>query len=143
MRIIKLNTTKEFPTLEKLEYYFEHELPLLNPPGKFLMPKRWIAEDGLQRGERVLFSYKRCVRFIANAVSGSMKNTDEYQNSYPFFFVIDLDTVRQTNFSLQKLEDRLRDEAGETKCIVRTQGWPIINDTKVNESVVESLINNS
>ena len=72
-----------------------------------------------------------------------MGNSDEYKNNYPYFFVIDLNTVRQTNFSLQKLEDRLWHETDEQKCIVRTQGWPRIRDTNITESVVDSLINSS
>ena len=143
MRIIKLSITKEFPTLDTLGNYFKYELPSRNPPGKFLLPKEWIAEDGLQPGEMVIFSYRCCVRFVAQAASGRMKNVDEYQNRYPYFFVIDLNTVRQTNFSLQKLEDRLRHEGDEKKHIVRTQGWPRIRDTKITESVVESLINDA
>lgn len=143
MRVIKLNTTKEFPALEDLERYFDNDLPSRNPPGKFRLTKGRIAEDGLQPGERVIFSYKCCVCFVAYAASGRMENTDEYQNDYPYFFIIDLDHVRQTNFSLQKLEDRLLHKSNEKKYIVRTQGWPRISDTKITESIVESLISSA
>lgn len=143
MRIIKLNIIKEFPTFEQLVHYFEYDLPSRNPPGKFLLPKGWIAEGGLEPGERVLFSYKCRVRFVAHAASGRIKNTDEEQKNYPCFFTIDLSSVQQTDFSLKKLEDLLRHEANENKRIVRTQGWPRIIETKIIKSVVESLINSS
>ena len=140
MRVIKLNIAKEFPTFEKLKHYFEYDLPSRNPPGKFLLPKGWIAEDGLQPGERILFSYRCYIRFVAYSVSGRMKNYNQDQIRYPYFFVINL-PARRVNFSLQSLEDRLKREKGNVKCIVRTQGWPKISDTKITKSIVESLIN--
>lgn len=141
MRVIKLSI-KEFPTFDHLEDYFDRELPSRNPPGKFIFTARRIAADTLLPGEKILFSYKCFVRFVAYAASGRIKNNDQEQNRYPYFFVIDLQSVRRVKFALQNLEDWLRHEKSDIKCIVRTQGWPKISDTEIPESVIESMINN-
>src|SRR5262245_37083906 len=107
MRIIKLSTD-EFETFEKVETFFT-QLSSRTPIGKFRITKGRIAKDGLQIGEKLLFSYRTRVCYFAEAASGVFKNLDEYSEEYPHFFQVNVATLRPASISLYEVEKTLRE----------------------------------
>jgi len=76
VRLIKLSIG-EFPTGEDVNRYFrspESELRSRTPRGTFVFPKGWIAKDGLNPGDTVLFSYRADVIYVGRARSGRQPN---------------------------------------------------------------------
>ncbi len=134
MRVVKLSE-EIFPELENVMMFFRDDLPERNPPGKFRITERRIAQDGLEPGEEILFSYNGQIYFIAQSSTGRLENEDEHQNEYPFYFLVDMDTLRSVDISLHDVEQKYHQETGETKSLVQTQGWPKIE----NETFVTSL----
>jgi hypothetical protein len=93
MRIIKLSQEAEFETIFKVLEFFGG-LPRANPPGKFRVPKGWIAGDALSADEYLVFTFETRPVFTAIAASGIQKNEDEHRDSCPVFFQIDLDSLK-------------------------------------------------
>jgi len=138
MRIVKLSE-KIFPELEDVMEFFKNSLPNWNPPGKFRITDGRIARDGLQPGEEVLFSYSGIIRYIARSATGCRKNEDEYQSEYPFYFLVEMNTLQSIEISLRDVEQRYHHETGETKSLVQTQGWPKIENRIFANNLWESL----
>ncbi len=137
MRIIKLGKG-EFKTLGEVKEFFEGELLQREPKGKFRLRKLSIAEDKLNIGEPILFSYQTIVCFSARTKTGRLINYDKQANKYPYYFVVDMDTLQPSNIRLKIVEERLRDELGG-KHLVKTQRWPALTDTPATNELWESL----
>ncbi len=138
MRIIKLGTV-EFPSIEDVRRYFENDLPRKEPPGKFRIPQNLIGKNGLKKGEKLLFSYRGTICYLAMANSGRINNTDKRQKKYPYFFLIDIDTLQNTRISLLELENQLK--LNPPKSIVRSRSWPKIQDNVRSDTLWDSLYN--
>ena len=139
MRIVKLSEDI-FPDLESVMVFFRDYLPERNPPGKFRITEGRITEDGLEPGEEILFSYNGRIYFRAQSATGRLKNEDEHQNEYPFYFLVDMDTLRPVGISLHDVEQRYHQETGETKSLVQTRGWPKIENETFVTSFWDSLM---
>jgi hypothetical protein len=128
MRIIKLSDKdKDFPTRESVDYYFQHKLPNRNPPGKFLLTKGRIAKDGIESGEQLIFSYKTEILYISLSASGRLDNFDKDADTYPFYFLVDIESITPARGFLSDIESICL-EAEINKNIVRSQGWPRIQE---------------
>jgi hypothetical protein len=137
MRLVKLSTD-EFPEESDHLAYFNRELPARRSPGLFRFKGR-IAEEALDPGETVLFSYRGRLRFVAQAETGRMDNVHMPHVDYPHSFVINLQTVRPTDVPLNELENRLRAEAG-LDVSLRGQGWTRSPDSERAEQVIAALL---
>ena len=126
MRIIKLGT-REFSNLEQVENFFEDKLSHRSPPGTFWVPSPLIGKDGLNKGEKLLFAYKGMIYFSALAASERMDNQDKGTSRYPFYFLIDLSSLKRVRISLIEIEEILSQNS-ITKSIVKSRSWPVIND---------------
>jgi len=84
-----------------------------------------------------MISYEKIVRFTAIAKSGISDNNDEEAGNYPFYFVIDMPSVQSANFSLEEVEDYLKDDYG--KSIASVQSWSKIPDSSKAIELWESL----
>ena len=113
MRIIKLST-EEFETFEDVVHFFEEDLPQRKPPGKFLLPPGWIAEDGLQCGETLLFTHLATVCYSARAGSVRLENTDEYGDDYPYYFKVVSVCPEKSDFADRRGEMRAEGDAKTT-----------------------------
>ena len=139
MRIIKLSDKDiDFPDRKRVEFYFQSKLPDRNPPGKFLLTKGRVAKDGIEIGEQIIFSYKTEITHIALSASGRIDNTDDDKNMYPFYLVVDMDSLFPAKGNLSDIESMFS-KAGIEKNIVRTQGWPSIPDSPVTENIWNNL----
>jgi hypothetical protein len=138
MRIVKLSKDI-FPDLESVMVFFRDYLPERNPPGKFRITEGRIAQDGLEPGEEILFSYSGRIYFMAQSATGCLRNEDEHRNKYPFYFLIDMDTLCPVGMSLHDVEQRYHQETSETKSLVRTRGWPRIENEIFVTSFWDSL----
>lgn len=138
MRIIKLSDRdKDFPDRKSVDYYFQHKLTNKKPPGKFLLTKGRIAKDGIKSGEQLIFSYKTEILYIALSASSRMENLDEDVDMYPFYFVIDMNSIIPAKGNLSDIES-ICFKAEINKNIVRAQGWPCIQEP-VTKIIWESL----
>lgn len=127
MRIIKLSE-EEFSDLQDVQEFFRDDLPHREPRGKFRITPGRIAKDGLQSDEQLLFSYKGVIYYVALSATGRLDNDDECQDEYPYYFQIDMDTLRSIEIDLAEIEARYHRETNETKSLVQTQGWPKIEN---------------
>jgi hypothetical protein len=103
MRFIKLSR-HEIPDLQD---FFSRELWARKPPGRFDIPKRtppFVAQNGLEVGEPLVFIYENRVVFTALAESTRTANDGEDQVDWPYHFVIARDSLRPANEELRELE---------------------------------------
>ena len=134
MRIIKLGTG-EFSNLEEVENYFENVLPYRNPPGKFLIPSPLIGKSGLNEGEELLFAFQGTIYFSALAASERMDNQDRpTKRDYPFYFLVDIHSLKRLRISLSEIEDILS-QNDITMSIVKSRSWPMIEDQNATNQI--------
>lgn len=141
MRLIKLSV-KEFKDLKSVHSYFQDvgsEFRNRGKHGFFCFPKGWIAEDGLEPDETILFSYKGQVVYVAKTLSGRMPWFGPESADYPNYFQVDLASLMHVSFTVQALETMLTEQAGLSKSITASQGWPRLPDDKDTETVVKIL----
>ena len=138
MRIIKLSPNDpDMITRDMMSAFFLEKLARRHPAGQFFLTSGRMSEHGIAPGERLLFTYQGECVYQARAATGRMKNEEENSDLYPFYFCLDLATLANASESLQELEDNLKDAKLLSKNLVRSQGWPTINDAPA--SVVSKL----
>jgi hypothetical protein len=139
MRIIKLSPDDiDFPDRASVDVYFEMTLARRDPVGQFLLTRGRIADRGIEPGEPIIFSYKTEITHTARAASGRLRSNQADSQMYPFFFLVDMGTVSKAHGNLSDVETRLA-AAGCQKNIIRTQGWPIISDKHIVDSIWNDL----
>jgi hypothetical protein len=139
MRIIKLSQKdKDFPDRNRVDFYFQSKLPNRNPPGRFLLTQGRVAKEGIEIGEPLVFSYKTEITYIALAASGRIDNSDDDVDKYPYYFVVDMESLAPAKGTLSDIESLLS-KAGIEKNIVRAQGWPRIQDSPLTENIWNNL----
>lgn len=139
MRIIKLSPKDvDFPNRESVDEYFNNTLRGRDPVGKFLLTKGRISANGIAAGETIIFSYETEITHIAKASSGRRENLDDDRENYPYYFLVDVNTIVNAQGNLDAVESSLA-ELGINKNIVRTQGWPLIPDTPKVTAIWHSL----
>ena len=139
MRIIKLSPNdSDFPDRDSVDEYFNIKLPSRNPTGQFLLTQGRIAKDGIVNGELIIFSYKTEITHIAKAASGRLVHSQENSGTYPFYFLVDTSTICLAHGNLSDVEAALY-KAGIKKNIVRSQGWPHIQDSLAVDQIWNAL----
>ena len=111
MRIVKMSTDI-FEDEEQVHSFFKKELRSRGGGtvgGKFRIPAGWIAEDGLKVGEPLLFSHQGVVLYSAKASSSRRTNDDEESEEYPFYFDVNVESIRpvKENVTLHELQNGL------------------------------------
>ena len=130
MRIIKLSPNDhDMITRDMVSVFFQEKLAKRHPVGQFFLTSGRMSENGIAPGERLLFTYLGECIYQARAATGRMKNEEENSDIYPFYFCLDMETFANASGSLQELEDNLKNAKLLSKNLVRSQGWPTINDT--------------
>ncbi|HAM52380.1 MAG TPA: hypothetical protein DCP92_17420 [Nitrospiraceae bacterium] len=141
MRIIKLSPEDiDFPDRNSVDVYFRQTLPNRNLAGQFLLTKGRIAENGIDQGELLIFSYKTEVVYLARANSNRIPNMGPQRTIYPFYFLVDLPTVTQGKGTLYEVEEALEEALHGVTNIVKTQGWPRFADSQALEEVWNQFI---
>lgn len=142
MRLIKLSK-KIFKSEAKVDHYFngpDSELRSRNDEyGVFTFPKGWIAEDGINPNETVLFSYKGNVVCVAKTLSERLPWDGAECVDYPYCLHIDLSSMEMVSFPIRDLELALTETTGICKSLT-AQGWPILPDTLNAEAAVNQLV---
>ena len=140
MRIIKLSDRDvDFTDRASVDTYFIHTLPGRSPVGQFLLTQGRIRHDGIDTGEPLIFTYKAELTYTARAASGRLTYGQSYKGtSYPFYFIIDMETLSLATGMLSDVEDKLA-RAGVHKNIVRTQGWPSLSDSPTTQAIWNDL----
>ena len=127
MRVVKTSTDDEdFRTDEDFEHFFSKELPARTPPGKFRVTDGRIKPGGLAPEEHVLFQYNGKIRRIARSESGLKINLDNKKNQYPYYFVVDLESMFKVSATISDINNKF-------EINLATQGWNHIPEPKASE----------
>src|SRR5262245_46714124 len=102
MRLIKLSK-EEFPSLDEVRDFFNHDIRGMTPSGKFRVPSGWIAQDALEAGEALIFAYQSRAVFTARAGSELRPNDDEWHERYPSYFLVDLESLREVDANVRDI----------------------------------------
>ncbi len=141
MRLVKLST-EVFKSEEAIHYYFQDkdsEFRTRGDNGVFLFPKGWISKNSIHLNDRILFSYRNHIMYVARACSGCLPWLGKDWKKYPNCLEIDLDSIREVSFSVAELESELRRETELNKSIEKSQGWPLLSDDSKTEAIVDRL----
>lgn len=140
MRIVKLsNAEKRFVTLDGVRRFFLEELPLRTPPGKFQVTPRRIAQGGLIKDERLLFTYRARIVFTALAESGLVPSVGNESQKYPYYFTVDLTTLRKADEDFHKVERWYNQKTGANVRLVKTRGWNKLPDSTHTDELWKRL----
>ena len=140
MRVVKLsNNDPSFPNLDDVRDFFLEKIHQRKPPGKFRVPANKIKHDKFSSGEMLVFTYQARVVFTAMAKSELLHNDDSEYQKYPYYFVIDLATLRETNEDLYKIERQVNEETGQSINLVRSQGWIYLDDPAHTQYIWKQL----
>lgn len=95
MRIIKLNPDDiEMKTREMVDSFFLTRLHEKDPKGQFLLTKGRIAEDGIQPGEYLVFTYLGDLVYVARSASRREATEGPNARQYPHYFCVELTPSR-------------------------------------------------
>ena len=123
MRIIKLSPEDpSFPSRAMVDFYFNEELPN-REHNQFLLTKGRIKKGGISPGELLVFSYNGDIVYLGLAESERLNNTGSEASKYTFYFSVG--SIIEGKGNLQQLENELK----TNKNIVKTRGWPTIQDS--------------
>lgn len=138
MRVVKLSQ-ENFHDIEAVVQFFEVELPTRNPPGLFCFTNQ-IAENGLQVGELLLFTYRGRVRYIGRVQCGRRPNTCLPQNGYPNCFIVKPNTLKPATVeaAFEDIEAALLAVGVEKNLAV--QAWTVIPEINGAEQAILRLL---
>jgi hypothetical protein len=143
MRIVKLST-QEFDDEKDVGSFFNETLRSRatgKAGGKFRIPSGWIAEDGLYVDEPLVFSHQAVLLYSARAGTGRRTNHDEESEHYPFYFDVNVESIRpvKERITLLELQERLERVTGIKRNIAARQGWNSIPDSTATDELWDSL----
>ena len=141
MRVVKLSPADPDMRTEKdVRRFFKKYLPHeASPLGRFLLTRGRIAEDGLSIGEKLVFSYQTKLVYLGHAASGTAPNSNPAEGEYASFFLVDVERIYPASGTLQEFEDAVREKGLYQKNIVKTQGWPRLEDSPELDEVWQSF----
>ena len=141
MRVIKLSPDDtDMKTREKVDWFFLTHLHERRPEGQFFFPKGRIAEDGIQPGEWLIFTYLGSIVYIARSASNRLESKGNNAHLFPFYFCIDTNSIRQAKGSLSALEDILRRKEILDCNLVKSQGWPIVDEAGTSRDIINDIL---
>jgi hypothetical protein len=139
MRIIKLSPNDvDMRTRDDVETYFHGKLR--GGGGAFYMTPGRIADTGLEPGEILVFSYEGEIVYTAIAASGRLDNEGDDAHMWPNYFRVDLASLTPVSGQLLVLEAQLRHLGLCTKHLVRTQGWPRLDESGERRRQLEEVV---
>lgn len=123
MRVVKLSSD-EFPNLESARSFFQSALPVRSPRGKFCVTDARISpKGGLAPGDYLVFTHKSRIVFTARSGSRLLPNRGEFRDTHPWYFVVELDTLREADIGVGEFESKMIRVGLPPKTIGATQGW--------------------
>jgi len=141
MRVIKLSPNdKHMLTRENVDWFFQSHLKEREPVGQFFITKGRISKNGIQPGETLVFTYLGDIVYIARSASIRLETAGSHANKYPFFFCVDVDSIKATSGKLFELEKMLRNEGLLNRNLVKSQGWPILEETDISKDRIHAII---
>lgn len=136
MRIIKMSSEQGFSSPDDIHNFFETELSSRDERGKFRITSGRINGDSFRIGEMLIFSYQTIIYFIARSASALQSNNDDYREELPYFFIVDVDSIRHVEMTRLNDIERLTRKLGKKKInLVKSQAWPLIDDSKVTQEI--------
>ena len=130
MRIIKLSSDDpDMRDRNMVDFFFNEKLHRRIPPGKFLLTKGRIAEDGILPEEMLIFLYKGEIVYLALSSSGRLNNTCKNAVAYPYYFCVDIKTITRGAGDKTQLDVLINSKVANPKDIVRARGWPSFKDS--------------
>ena len=154
VRIVKM-TEHEFKDAPAIHKFFKDDLPKRKDAGRFRMlstsdkAKPKIGKNGLREGEKLIFTFKNEILWIGEADSGRCPNIKDEKGvdlkKYPFYFDVKMDSLIELIEPKQLIafENELRVIYPNLKNLVKSHGWPIIEENEKTKKLWDSLIKNS
>ena len=124
MRVVKLSKD-EFSTIQRVQDFFSKEIPRREPPGKFRVPKGWIAPKKFSESERLLFQYDAIIIKSSTSKSKLMENLQD-PDKYPVYFAINLNKIKEHCVSIYEMNSRFGSK-------IKGQAWNIIPDPPASD----------
>jgi hypothetical protein len=141
MRIIKLSPDDiEMKTREMVDSFFLTRLHEKDPKGQFLLTKGRIAEDGIQPGEYLVFTYLGDLVYVARSASRREETEGPNARQYPHYFCVDVDSIKAASGRLAAFEDALRSRGLLDRNLVKSQGWPIVPETDQSRDAIWQIV---
>lgn len=142
MRIIKLSPEdSDMRTISDVDNYFRVKLPSRDPMGQFFLTKSKISKDGMFPGEMLVFSYNKSIVYTARAASERRATEGPKAAAFPYYFCVDVDSIKPASVDLQDLERQLHVSKAHDKNIVQTRAWVPIKKTLDNEAALSEIWN--
>ncbi len=136
MRIIKMSREQGFSSPDDIRNFFETELSSRDERGKFRITSGRISGDSFHKEEMLVFSYLTTIYFIARSASTLQSNKDSECKDYPYFFIIDVDSIRHVEMTSLHDIERLARKHGKQKInLVKSQAWPLIDDSNLAQEI--------
>ncbi len=141
MRIIKLSKNDvDFANRVQVDVFFEITLKNKTLEGRFELTNSRIAKNGIAPKEKLVFTYKGEIVYLAEAASKRLPNNGDQSDIYPYCFYVDMKSVRPGQGSLASLEAKLKEKGLIQKNIVKSQGWPIVPEDNIQAGAIESIL---
>jgi hypothetical protein len=142
MRIIKLSQKDpDMKNKDAVKHFFQAKLFERDPQGKFLLTKGRISKNGLKSGELLIFSYKNEIVYLGLAKNGRQQNKGINSYDYPFYFCVDVNSIKLGTGHLNELEYELDQIGLLEKNIEQSQGWPIVPESPGTKNKIKMVWN--
>ncbi len=135
---------------EMVDDYFINYLPGRNGEC-FYVPKGFISKDNFAAGENLVFSYKTEIVYLASAKSGILDTdfSERDENSFPYYFLVDISSITPASGSLSDLESELEKigvlynvgkDGSKVPKKITSQGWASVSiPEKLKNKEIEIL----
>jgi hypothetical protein len=138
MRVVKMIAIPGvFDDEAAVDNFFTNVLPNRVPPGLFHINHE-IAADGLEPGERLLFTYRGRLRFVGLSATGRQANTFGLQDTYPNCFIVEPASIQPADATLDEVEAALADQGVVVH--LASRGWNQTPDSQAVEDAVSVLV---
>jgi len=142
MRIIKLSSKDpDMKNKDAVNQFFQAKLFERDPQGKFFLTKGRISKDGLVPSELLIFSFKNEILYLGLVKSVRQQNKGMNSYDYPFYFCVDVDSIKLGKGYLKDLEYELDQIGLLEKNIEKSQGWPIVFESPETKNKIRMVWN--
>lgn len=123
MRIVKLSPD-EFSDLGNVREFFHSELRARSPQGKFCVTDGRISpRKGLALNDYLVFTYRGRIVLTGRSGSRLLPNPGRYRETHPYYFIVTMDTLCETDVDVEEFERRYNRRGVRTINVAASQGW--------------------
>jgi hypothetical protein len=128
-----------------VDTYFRETLPNREPPGMFLLTRRAFGPNGISPGEKLIFSYKGECVYRALAATERMENGGDDVDRYPYYFRVDVPSIKPAKGTLKEIQDELGENDLEQQGLpipnlVKSQSWPRFTEGELIARMIDAIV---